>query len=61
MAYDYSANQPYQIYQRERMKAGLEKSCSGWAAGHRERHTHTQMNILSGGRENMYSYVPKLK
>lgn len=29
MAYDYSANQPYQIYQRERMKAGLEKSCSG--------------------------------
>lgn len=29
MAYDCSANQPYQIYQRERMKAGLEKSCRG--------------------------------
>lgn len=29
MAYDGSANQPYQIYQRERMKTGLGNSCSG--------------------------------
>lgn len=46
MACDHPANQPYQIYQKERMKTGPEDSCSGWVAGYWERHTRERIHLV---------------
>lgn len=55
MACNCPANQPYQIYQKERMKTGSEDSCNGWVAGCWER--RAQKEYPSDDGENIYSYV----